>query len=108
MNPSLSTSGEQTGWEAPASPPANGLKRLVDVREVGRLLNCSPRTVYRLADEGRIPWGVKLGGLRRWDLRQLEEFIEGGCKPVRSLGLWGDHRSVQKTPSSSEVLNHVR
>jgi hypothetical protein len=41
------------------------------------------QTVYRLADRGLIPPGVKVGGLRRWDLRQIEEFIEAGCKPVR-------------------------
>jgi len=28
-------------------------QRLLDVREVGRMLGCSWRTVYRLADEGK-------------------------------------------------------
>jgi excisionase family DNA binding protein len=55
----------------------------VDASEVARLLGCSSRTVLRLADAGRIPWGVKLGGLRRWDLLEIEAFIEAGCKPVR-------------------------
>jgi excisionase family DNA binding protein len=58
----------------------------VDAKEVGRLLGCSWRTVFRLADAGRIPWGVKLGSLRRWDLSQIEDFIAAGCQPVRKGG----------------------
>jgi predicted DNA-binding transcriptional regulator AlpA len=61
-------------------------RRLVDVKDVGRLLGCSWRTVLRLADAGRIPWGVKLGALRRWDLKELEDFIAGGCQPARRRG----------------------
>jgi len=34
---------------------------LLDVKEVAGLLSCSPRTVYRLADAGRIPAPVRLG-----------------------------------------------
>jgi predicted DNA-binding transcriptional regulator AlpA len=65
----------------PTAPPA---QRLIDAKEVGRILGCSWRTVLRLADAGRVPWGLKLGALRRWDLREIERFIEGGCKPVRA------------------------
>ncbi len=36
-------------------------RRLIDAREVARLLGCSWRTVYRHADMGRIPFGMKLG-----------------------------------------------
>jgi excisionase family DNA binding protein len=54
--------------------------RLIDAGAVGRLLGCSPRTVLRLADAGRLPWGVKLGALRRWDRREVEQFIDSGCK----------------------------
>jgi len=61
-------------------------RRLVDVKDVGRLLGCSWRTVLRLADAGRIPWGVKLGALRRWDLQQIEDFITNGCHPTRRYG----------------------
>jgi excisionase family DNA binding protein len=60
--------------------------RLVDAKEVARLLGCSWRTVLRLADAGVIPWGLKLGALRRWDLQQIQDFITSGCKPVRKGG----------------------
>jgi excisionase family DNA binding protein len=60
--------------------------RLVDAKEVARTLGCSWRTVLRLADAGIIPWGVKLGALRRWNLDDIEQFITSGCKPVRKGG----------------------
>jgi excisionase family DNA binding protein len=56
---------------------------LVDVKRVGELLNCSWRTVLRLADQGAMPWGVKVGSLRRWNEAEIRAWVEGGCKPVR-------------------------
>jgi excisionase family DNA binding protein len=58
-------------------------RHLIDAKEVARRLGCSWRHVLRLADAGLMPWGVKLGALRRWDSREIEEFIAGGCKSVR-------------------------
>jgi predicted DNA-binding transcriptional regulator AlpA len=43
------------------------------------------RTVYRYADAGLMPWGVKIGTLRRWDLDEIERWINDGCRPVRSV-----------------------
>lgn len=58
-------------------------RRLGDAGEVATILDCSERSVYRLADEGKIPFGLKLGAMRRWDLDALEKWIDDGCKPVR-------------------------
>jgi predicted DNA-binding transcriptional regulator AlpA len=44
------------------------------------------RTVYRYADAGLMPYGLKIGTLRRWDLDEVERWIAGGCKPVRKSG----------------------
>ena len=60
---------------AAANPGQAISARLVDVKQVAHILGCSWRTVLRLADEGRIPWGLKLGGLRRWSLAEIESFI---------------------------------
>jgi excisionase family DNA binding protein len=62
-------------------------RRLIDAREAGRILGCSWRTVLRLADAGKIPWGCKLGALRRWDAAELEAFIRDGCKPPKTKGV---------------------
>jgi len=55
---------------------------LLDSKEVARRLGCSWRTVYRLADAGEMPFGVKLGALRRWDSAEIDRFIANGCKPA--------------------------
>lgn len=57
-------------------------RRLGDAKAVGRVLDVSWRTVYRLADAGKIPKGVKLNALRRWDLAEIQAFIASGCKPL--------------------------
>jgi excisionase family DNA binding protein len=59
---------------------------LLDVRAVAQLLDCSVRHVYRLADAGRMPAPLKLGALVRWSRQAIEEWIAGGCKPVRQVG----------------------
>jgi hypothetical protein len=41
------------------------------------------RTWLRWADAGLVPWGVKIGGRRLWGLRELEDFIAGGCRSLR-------------------------
>ena len=56
---------------------------LLDARAVARLLDCSPRTVYRFADSWRIPSPVRLGGLVRWSRHGLECWIEEGCPRCR-------------------------
>ena len=52
---------------------------LLDVSTVARLLSCSPRHVYRLAECRQIPQPVKLGALIRWRRSELEEWLEAGC-----------------------------
>ena len=59
---------------------------LLDVGQVAKLLGCSTRHVYRLADGGRMPRPVKLGALNRWSLAGIEEWISDGCKPVARRG----------------------
>jgi excisionase family DNA binding protein len=71
--PPAERSGETTAPE-----PA-----LLDVRGVSRLLNCSPRHVYRLCDADRMPRPIRLGTLLRWKRRELEEWLASGCQPVR-------------------------
>jgi predicted DNA-binding transcriptional regulator AlpA len=62
-------------------------RRLIDAKATGRVLGCSWRTVYRLADRGLIPAGLKLGSLRRWDVAEIEAFIASGCKaPKQARG----------------------
>ena len=58
---------------------------LVTVRQVAVMLGCSPRTVYRLADAGRMPPAVHLGVLIRWRRAALEDWLSAGCPSVRRI-----------------------
>jgi predicted DNA-binding transcriptional regulator AlpA len=68
---------------AGSSSGAPPVQRLGDAKAVEQLTGFSWRTVYRYADQGLMPFGYKIGSLRRWDLREIEDWIAGGCKPVR-------------------------
>jgi excisionase family DNA binding protein len=53
--------------------------RLLAVDDVAAMLGVSARHVYRLADGGRMPRPVKLGGAVRWDRQAIESWIANGC-----------------------------
>ena len=53
--------------------------RLLDVQAVAAMLDVSSRHVYRLADGGRMPQPVKLGGAVRWDRQAIADWIDSGC-----------------------------
>ena len=57
---------------------------MLNVGDVAKMLRCSSRTVYRLADSGRMPRPIKLGALVRWPREQVEAWIANGCAHCRS------------------------
>ncbi len=71
--------------ETAVSPSLESPATLIDVEQVASQLRCSPRTVYRLSDAGRMPAPVRLGSLVRWRRVDVEAWIAGGCKTVRSV-----------------------
>jgi predicted DNA-binding transcriptional regulator AlpA len=56
----------------------------LDTRDMAHRFKISARSVLRMADEGRMPWGYKFGQLRRWSRREIEAWEADGCPPVRS------------------------
>jgi len=56
---------------------------LMDSNEVAEFLSCSRRTVRRLADSGRMPAPVRLGGLLRWNRQALLDWLAEGCPTCR-------------------------
>ena len=56
---------------------------LIDVGAVAKLLSCSARHVYRMADSGSMPRPVKLGALVRWSRTAIESWIADGCPLCR-------------------------
>jgi excisionase family DNA binding protein len=64
----------------------------VAVGTVAGLLGVSSRHVYRLADAGRMPRPLKLGGARRWDRVAIESWIADGCPATTSTHKRGGSR----------------
>ena len=58
---------------------------LIDVQSLHAMGLGSVRHIYRLADAGKMPRPLKLGALVRWRRAEIEEWIAGGCKPVRHV-----------------------
>lgn len=59
--------------------PVDDPARMMDVEAVATMLTVSTRHVYRLADSGRMPRPVKLGGAVRWDRQSITDWIDAGC-----------------------------
>ena len=59
---------------------------LLSVDQLAKLLNCSARHCYRLADAGRLPRPVKLGSLVRWRADEIANWIDDGCPSMRKGG----------------------
>jgi excisionase family DNA binding protein len=59
--------------------------QLMDVDAVAAMLNCSPRTVWRLADGGKMPAPVHIGRLVRWSRKALTAWIDAGCPAARQV-----------------------
>ena len=67
------------------------LAGMLNVGDVAKLLRCSTRTVYRLADSGRMPRPIKLGALVRWPREQVQGWIAEGCPSCRA-----DRKAVRR------------
>lgn len=60
---------------------------LLDVHGVAALLKRSVTSIYRDADRGAMPFGVKFSGARRWRKSELMAWLAEGCRPVRQNGV---------------------
>jgi len=89
MNPPVTTKSSTVTQEArkssPAASPAtlSALPAFLTASDVAAVLRCSMRTVYRLADTGRIPSACHFGGLIRWNAAAFEAWIASGSPSCR-------------------------
>ena len=72
---------QSSSTNAPPVPPG---RMLIDVQTVAAKYGADERSIFRWADAGKIPFGVKLGSLRRWDIAEIDAHIANGCRPIRS------------------------
>ena len=82
-------------------------RRLIDAREAGRMLGCSWRTVLRLADAGKLPWGCKLGALRRWELLRFLPAIITGRLPTDHPQIWTGRCRQVVVQSREPLIVHL-
>ena len=62
---------------------------LIDVKELADKLGCCPNHIRRMADAGRCPPPIHLGGLRRWSRQVVDDWIAAGCPVVRQVRISG-------------------
>ncbi len=62
---------------------SNRQPMMLSAAEVASILRCSPRTVYRLVDSGKMPGPCRLGGLVRWNGDIIRTWIAEGCPTSR-------------------------
>lgn len=66
--------------------PVVNTSRLVGIEEIaGGLVKISRRAWLRLCEQGKAPWGVKLGSRRLWDRAVISHWIDNGCPTVREV-----------------------
>jgi predicted DNA-binding transcriptional regulator AlpA len=58
---------------------------LIDVKEFAAKLSCCPKHIRRMADSGRCPPPIHLGGLHRWNRQVVDDWIAAGCPVVRPV-----------------------
>ena len=62
----------------------NEEKILLSVNEVAAILELNQQTVRNMANDGRMPKPIKVGGSVRWKKDTIFEWIESGCPTEKS------------------------
>lgn len=60
-------------------PEDEGL--LIDMKAAAKLLDLSERTIWGMANSGRMPTPVKIGRSVRWSIEELRAWVNAGCPP---------------------------
>ena len=69
-----------------AEHAGEAMLKMLTTQDLADLLRCSPRTIYRLVDVGRIPSPCRLGSLVRWTSSAIEAWLAAGCPTCRQKG----------------------
>ena len=70
----------------PAAPaefdqPSEPKPLLINARELARMMQVSPRTLWRLLSAGKLIRPIRIGGNTRWRLDEVKDWIDRGCPP---------------------------
>lgn len=76
-------------------PDTSGL--LIDTKVTAKLLNVSPRTLYRMDQLQAVPPPVRLGkNIIRWRLAEILAWIDAGCPRRRNWTYPGDSKTTKR------------
>lgn len=50
----------------------------ISANDIARMLNLSRGTVYTMRKRGILPEGRRIGGVRRWNMAELQSFLKEG------------------------------
>ena len=59
---------------------------MITARQLAILLQVSTRQVWRMLSAGRVPQPVRVGGIVRWRMAEVENWIAEGCPPSTVRG----------------------
>lgn len=62
-------------------------RQLGDIAIVAKKCDCSEKHIRRLSDAGRMPRPFRLGRSLRWDLTEIDQWIENRCPDLRKVGV---------------------
>jgi excisionase family DNA binding protein len=58
---------------------------LLPIGQVAAMVALSRRTISRLADAGKLPPPLRIGGSLRWRLADVRQWIAAGCPAARNI-----------------------
>ncbi len=62
-----------------------GSAELLPIGQVAKMVAVSRRTISRLADAGKLPPPLRIGGSLRWRLADVRQWIAAGCPAARNI-----------------------
>jgi predicted DNA-binding transcriptional regulator AlpA len=53
--------------------------QIITANELSLVIGVTPRQIWRLKAEGKLPRSLRIGGSVRWSVKEVAAWIDGGC-----------------------------
>jgi len=58
---------------------------VVTAKQLAIMLQVSKRTLFRMRSAGRLPSPMRVGGIVRWRLEDVQNWISAGCPEIKPV-----------------------